>query len=121
MIKNFWSKIKIYCGNNHNTPIEFTVKAGESPFYACPKYMLKDNKHPNGHTKDERACPNRLNFIDAQGIVEKFSDIVEKDIINDKNINYEGLEFKYKHYEIKVFKYTDNDIKISVINKKALS
>lgn len=120
MIKNFWSKITIYCNNKHEKPIEFYVKEGQSPFYACPKYMLKDEKHPNGHTKDERACPNRLNFIDAQGIVEKFSDIVEEDLLSNENINYEGLEFKYKHYIINVLEYTDKSIKLGILNKKSI-
>ena len=46
MITNIGKNLEIYCGN-HAEPIPMKIMSGETAFYACPKYMLKDEKHPD--------------------------------------------------------------------------
>lgn len=122
MIANFWNNIKMFCGNNHKKPIEFTFREGKDTFYACPHYMAKDKNNPNGHTKDEKQCYNRVAFADALGIVEKLSDKIEKDISKNIIQDYTGYTYKYKFYQVKVAKYNKKGFKIDleILNKNIL-
>ena len=119
MIKNIWSDISFYCINGHEHPVKFVRREGESPFYACPKYMRKDEKHPDGHEADELACPNRLSFNDSASIVEKFASIVEESLLSGEVADFSGFKFKYKLYDVKVLFYSDKAIKIGVLNRRA--
>ena len=109
MLLNFWKgdNIRFYCTNGHEEPVEMEVKHGFSPFYACPKYMLADAEHPNGHMRDEPMCTNQLSFSDAQDIVYKLSQVVQEDILNDTITDYNGYTFKYKNIDVTVLLYDD--------------
>lgn len=122
MIENFWDNIELYCGN-HKEKIRFTCREGKDTFYACPHYMLKDEEHPDGHEENEQQCYNRVAFSDALGIIEKLSDKVENDLLNNIKQDYTGYKYKYKHYQAKVEEYKRENfkIKISVLNNRILS
>ncbi len=120
MIPNFWKHIHFFCTNRHDTPVAMIVANGNSPFYACPKYMRLDTAHPNGHTPDERACPNRISFVDAQRIVECFSEQITEDLANMEVVDYTGYEFTFKRHRVKVLKYKDDDIRLCILNQEAL-
>lgn len=119
MIQNFWNNISFYCINGHEEPVPMVVMEGSSAFYACPKYMLKDEKHPDGHEPDERACPNRISFIRANTIVEKFMKRVEADNTDNMFMDYTNMEFKYDGITVRILKYSPTDVRIGIINKRA--
>lgn len=123
MIENFWNNIEMYCGNNHKEKIKFTTREGKDTFYACPHFMLKDDKHPDGHEKDEPQCYNRVAFADALGIVEKLSNKIEKDLSNNIKDDYTGYKYKYKFYMVEVLSYKEKgfQIKLAITNTKILS
>lgn len=120
MVKNFWSDIEFYCINGHDKPVKFVNREGDSPFYACPKYMLMDEKHPDGHEKGEPVCPNRVSFVDATNIVEKFAAIVEESSLAGEVTDFSNFRFKYKLFNVHVLSYSDKMIKIGILNRRAV-
>ena len=68
MIKNLWKKTHFYCSYRHE-PVEMTIndKGDFSMFYSCPKY------YPENRLENEQACPMRLNFVDAEAILNEIS------------------------------------------------
>lgn len=63
----------------------------------------------------------RLNFVDAENVLDVFSNIIEAD--EDENIykDYTNFEFDYKQIHIKVLKYSPNgNIHLQIHNKKAI-
>lgn len=128
MILGIWKNITFYC-DNHEEPIKFTVKQsarqGTTAFYGCPKYFKKDENFPDGWDEEyhERACPNRLNFDDAQDIVMKFSSEIEESLLSGDITDYTNYVFKHKYYVIKVLKFSleKMEIDFGIINNRALS
>lgn len=115
VIKNLWSVITFWCIHGHKEPVQMQVQYGpSSPFYACPKYF------PENRTPDERACANRLNFIDAEEIVKKLGNIIAGDQMNGDAVDYTNYEFDYKSIHVKVLEYKDKSIKLGILSKKAL-
>lgn len=114
MIKNLWKMTHFYCSYRHD-PVEMTIndKGDFGMFYSCPKY------YPNNRTEDEQACPMRLNFIDAEGILEELSKKLEDDSGFDC-VDLTGEEFMYKNIRVKVIKQTSERIELDIYNKKAL-
>jgi len=106
MVTNIWKNIGFYC-MNHPEPIPFYVYEGSAtPFYACKKYMRKDEMHPEGHEDNEDACGNRLSFNMAISIVEKISKEIEDSLSKGELTDYNGFTFRYKNVRVKVLKYT---------------
>lgn len=125
MVKNLWARSTFYCTNRHLKPVEMHVQQGtekQSNFYACPKYFLKDDNHPDGHEADEPPCYNRLNFIDAEGVVGKFEKLMEQDVSDGsvEMIDYTGTRFRYKSIDVVVLKYGFDEVRFGVVNQKAL-
>lgn len=123
MILNFWDNdnIKFYCINNHQKPVKMTIMNGQTgQFFACPKYMLKDENHPDGHDTDERACSNRLSFMDAEEIVVALSKEVEDDLMNGIMGDYTGTIIHVKQIDAKVLDYSDSKIKIGIVNRRTI-
>ena len=115
MIKNLWKDTKFYCSHRHEHPIEMSYNQGpHSLFYSCPKY------YPENRGPDEPACPMRLNMVDAEGLLEKLSEYIEKDMEQDRIRDYTNLEFDYKQIHVKVLKYHDGKFKLYIYNKKAI-
>ena len=104
-----------YCGNHHKIPVALVVNnyGQHSPFYSCPYYYAE------GRPEDEKMCINRLNFIDAEAIMETFSNIIEEDQKKGLEKNYINMEFDYKKIHAKVIKYEESTIWIEIYNKKA--
>ena len=120
MIKNLWSKIELYC-INHDEPVPMYVYSGSvTPFYACPKYMKKDEAHPNGHEEYERGCANRISFDLVQRLVEQLDKRMSADMANGEIVNYKGLKLHWKTVDATIIEYTDNKIKLGIINKKEI-
>ena len=119
MITNIGKNLEFYCGN-HAKPIPLKIMNGETAFYACPKYMLKDKRHPDGHKKDEKACPNRLNFDDAGNIIMELSKMISASIEDDEFTDFTHTRFKYKYYDVEVLFYSDDRICLSVINRRVV-
>ncbi|MGN8739544.1 hypothetical protein [Bilifractor sp. HCP3S3_D3] len=123
MILNFWAhdNIEFYCINKHKKPVKMTIMNGQTgQFYACPKYMLRDEAHPEGHDADERACSNRLSVIDAEQIVLTLSKEVEDDLVNGIMGDYTGTIIHVKQIDAKVLDYSDSKIKIGIVNRRAI-
>lgn len=103
---------------NHEEPIPMTIMEGKSAFYACSKYMLKDEKHPDGHEANERACANRISFQSMMRIMEKFMKIVEADDAAGTVCDYTGMKFKSNGVDVKILKYDPSDMRIGILNRK---
>lgn len=126
MVKNIASDTKFYCMNDiHEKPVEmvFRLRTDDTHdnFYACPKYMLKDENHPDGHEADERACTNRLSFSDAGDIIAMFNKIVDDDMTNGCIADYNNFVFTYKNnIKVKVLSYGGKELKFGIYNRKAI-
>lgn len=118
MISNFWKGTSFYCMcDRHESPIPMVFKEGNSLFFACPKYMLADEQHPDGHERTEPACSNRLSYSDAEKIVSTLSDKVQDSIMEGEICDFTGYNFTVRKIKARVLKYKDDDIRIGVINK----
>lgn len=120
MITGFWKNFTIFCMNGHEEPVEMVVMEGSTPFYACPRYMLKDKKHPDGHEEGEPSCPNRISMTAVSNLMNKFMQIVEKD--EDEGVigDYTGMQFTYNGIKVKVLKYSVNDTRLGIVNRRAI-
>lgn len=118
MIKNLWSRVTFCCINNHEKPIPFRVQAGKTNFYACEKYF------PEFRTPEERACANRLNLDDAEGIVLKLSDIIEENDNFESRTDLTNYTFNYvgprASIYVKIVTYSEKEIVLGILNKTAL-
>lgn len=119
MIKNFWDGISVYC-LNHEKPIRMIVMEGDTPFYACPRYMTKDEKHPDGHEPGEMMCRNRISFSAFTKVVEKYMSIVESYERQGCVGNFTGLTFEAGGVQAKILRDSVNDVRIGILNQKAL-
>lgn len=114
MLKNLWNITNFYCSHRHTpTKMEF-LNGPLSLFYACPKYY-EQNREPG-----ELMCSMRLNLVDAEGILDKFSSIVLKDLEDDIIRDYTNMEFEYKAIHVKVLHYDEHHLDLDILNKKAL-
>lgn len=96
------------------------IMEGSSPFYACPHYMRKDEKHPDGYEEGENACANRISFTAASTVMEKFMRIVEEDAMSGAMCDYRGMKFDHNGITVKILKYAPNDVQVGILNRKAL-
>lgn len=120
VLKNLWSRIELVC-TNHKEPVPMYVYEGSAtPFYACPKYMRKDEDHPDGHEENERGCSNRASFDDIRHIVEKLCQQISDDEKMFTYTDYTGMHLKWKMIEAVVLKYSDTKIVIGIHNTKEI-
>ncbi len=122
---------------NHEKPVKMTIMERhtnlavgggnqvdyQTVFYACPKYMLKDDEHPKGHEANEPACGNRLSFSAAEEIMKIFAKTVEEDLKNGIYADYKGFSFRYKNIDVQIL---DTDpmseaMKVGILNRGAIS
>ena len=106
MIKNFWENVKFVC-TKHEHPLDMVLREGTTaPFYACENY---DNK--------EDQCLNRISFHDAQDIVEKLAAYIAA---SDEygGTDFTNFTFKYKKIDVKVVKYRETEIVLSVLDRR---
>lgn len=120
MLKNLWSRIELVC-TNHETPVPMYVyEYAKTPFYACPKYMAKDDAHPNGHEPDERGCANRVSFEDFRHLVEKLGERISADEEIGEFADYTGMRFSWKTLDAVVVSYSTDKIVLGVKNRKEI-
>lgn len=106
MLSNACSNIEFYC-MNHEPPIPLYVYPdSNSPFYACKKFMAKDDEHPDGHEVGEPACSNRLSFALAAAIMDKISSAIEETVREGDIVDWNGWQFKYKGIRVKILEYS---------------
>ena len=126
MLKNLTDKISFYCINGiHEKPVPMVFRErsddGHDDFYACPKYMLKDDAHPDGHGPDDKACLNRLGLSDAGEIISVFNRIVDEDMQENVFADYTNFSFPYKPgIQVKVLVFSDKEIRFGVLNRRAV-
>lgn len=120
MVKNLWSKISIYC-MDHEKPVRMYVYTGsETPFYACPRYMLKDDDHPDGHAPDEKGCANRASFEAVRHLVEELGRKIEEDAENGIVMDYTGTKLKWRQISAQVLSWTNLHISIGIRNSGSI-
>ena len=108
-LSGIWDKISIYC-LNHEKPVKMEILQNnaviKTPFYHCVA---------------ESPCANRLNLDDYQGIVLKFLELISEDMFCTDFTNY---AFDYRgarqKIHVKVILYTENKIKLGIINRTVL-
>ena len=121
MLSNFWKGLTFYYINGHEHPIEMIYKEGGTLFFACPKYMLVDDEHPDGHERYESACPNRLSYPDAEKIVSMMADAVHNSLAGDDFCDFTGYRFKLRQISVEVLRYSDGDIRLGILNRGPVS
>ena len=120
-VSNIGQKASFFCMNGHPEPIKMVIKEGNNQFYACSKYMVKDEKHPDGYDPDfEKACNNRLSFDDAGDVIMKFSEILAESLMNGEMNDWTNIKFKVKQIDVKILRYSDKHIDFGVVNKRAV-
>lgn len=91
----------------------------EEPFYACPRYMKKDENHPNGHEEGEKSCTNRLSIEEARHIMEKLDELADEAAANHEFPDFTNLVIKRKNgVTAKIIKYTPEETLISIKNTR---
>lgn len=124
MIKNLTQNIQFFCINNHKEPVLMTERErtddNHDNFFACPRYMRKDEKHPDGFDENETGCNNRLSFSDAGDIIAAFNRVVDEDMASFVFRDYTNYEFTFKSINVVVLSYDSKVIKFGVLNKKAV-
>lgn len=126
MVTNITKQADFYCMNGHKElvlmkPRERTDNNMDN-FYACPKYMRKDEKHPDGHEEWEHGCVNRLSFSDAADILTKFNKTVEEDMMSGTICDYKGCRFIHKNnIEVTILKYQSGHVSFGILNRKAVN
>jgi hypothetical protein len=111
--------IVLVCGNDHDEEVEMYIKDannGMSSFYACPRY------YPEGRKNGERACVNRLNIVDCQNMVLHFSKLLEEAEKEGAVLNLTNMKYidKKKNIVYQVLSHNNEEIKISVLNRRSL-
>ena len=116
MIKNLWKHITLTCGNGHTEEVVMDLKQGPlSLFYACPKY------YPENRKEKERACANRLNLVDFEKMLDHMTEKIEKGMDQGIEVNLTGYQYRdRKGTQYTVLKHTNDDLKIEVLNRRAL-
>lgn len=116
MIKNLWKHITLTCGNGHTEEVVMDLKQGPlSLFYACPKY------YPENRKEKERACANRLNLVDFEKMLDHMTEKIEKGMDQGIEINLTGYQYRdRKGTQYTVLKHSKDDLKIEVLNRRAL-
>lgn len=118
MIKNLWEKIELLC-MNHEEPVPMYVYTGAmTPFYACPKYMLKDEDHPDGHEPYESGCANRASFDDIRHLVELLGKEIEKEESDCSYFDFTGTKLHWKTINAVVLDYSPQSIKLGIMNTR---
>lgn len=102
-------------------PVHMKVKEGRTSFYACPKYFLKDEKHPDGHARDEPMCQNRISMADAYSILGAYEKKLNETISGGwMTAHLTNWEFDYKSYHCLVIRDKRDKLVIGVLNTKAV-
>ena len=115
LIKGFWETTTLVCGNHTDEEVEMTLKSGPSSlFYACPKY------EPDKRKSDETPCFNRLSLKEFEGMLDDLFEILTNDENGSSVLNLANHTWTRKGIEYKVLQHTDKQIKIQVLNRRAL-
>lgn len=116
MIKNLWKHIVLTCGNHHEEEVIMDLKQGPlSLFYACPKY------YPENRKEKERACANRLNLVDFEKMLDHMTKKIEDGMDHGVEVNLTGYQYRdRKGTQYKVLLHSKDDLKIEVLNRRAL-
>ena len=96
MIKGIWKNTEWLCGC-HDKPVRMEIRRsqGRDEFYACPKYFLQDEFfYPNGHSRDEPMCTNRISFAYTEKIMDQYAEAAEEAMKNGGASSLVGRKFK---------------------------
>ena len=118
-VGNLWKRVHFYC-INHEEPIPMIIMEGNTPFYACPKYMRKDEKHPDGHEEYEPGCGNRLSFESAFSIVTALANQIADDGPSADHTNFKFKPSKTSAIYCVVLTDSKERIDIGVLNRRAV-
>lgn len=119
-VSNLWKRIEWKC-MEHRDPVPMYVFGdSNSPFYACPKYMLKDEAHPDGHERSEPGCANRASFDDVRHIVEILGSRIAEDAENGEICDYTGMRMNWKTITAVVLRYGEKKIEIGLQNRRKI-
>lgn len=117
MKTNLFKRAVFYC-LNHDEPVPLVVMEGNTPFYACPKFMLADGLHPNGHAVDESPCHNRISLTMMGNIFQKVSKIMNDEYASGNMMDFTGMTFLYNMIQVKILKNDSDSICIGVSNRR---
>ena len=113
MIKGFWQTTTLVCGNHSEEDIVMILQQGsKNLFYVCSKY------HSENHSEGECTCLNRISLKEFEGMLSQIFTVLEKADESGIVLNLANYSWKKRGLEFKVLAHTNNEIKISVMNRK---
>ena len=97
-MKNIWAKTKFYCGNHDD---EINVAPMELVPYGT-NYVYKCN---------EDNCDFKISTYDVEKIIMMLEKQIESSPVN---MNITGYRFTYKDFNVHVYLYTNDEIKVNI-------
>lgn len=127
MILNFWSNVRLFCGNHTETDEHIQMLPHESAtgtgiygqqlnmFYACPRY------YPENRKPGERCCRNHISIKEYEGMLNHLSKIKEEGESSGGTVELVGEKWRSRQgVEFSVFRQTDGHIDVKCVNTKGL-
>ena len=118
MIINSWNKLTIVCGNHPGDDEELMSihegGQGRQPFYSCPRYVSVLKK------EGIRSCNNRFSIDEMQRLIKKL-EVLSTDPESPYSTDLTGYKWTEKGIDYEVLEYGNEGIKVSVLNRKAMS
>ena len=119
MIKGLWETVEVYCNNlsRHSEPVKLEIVENgyNGYFHACPNYHSFDS------SKGEKQCTNRLSPIEYEKMLKHISDLIEEADKNNEVCDLTGYKWKQKGVSFEVAEYSQNKIKIYMLNPKQIA
>lgn len=112
-ISNAWKNTKLVCGNHGDDySHEMQITQGQNTvFYSCPLcYGGESNQK----------CSNRIDIPDYEKMLSKVADEIINADMAGEIADLTGFRWKHKGIIFEVLKHEQDDMVISMLNKKAL-
>lgn len=118
IIKGLWQTAILICGNHPDCEdeVKMELKQGStSLFYACPKY------DPDKRGITEKPCLNRISLKEFEAMLEHVFELMTAADKNNTVLNLAHHIWSRRGVEYKILSHTNGEIRIQVLNRRALA
>ena len=118
IIKGLWQTASLICGNHPGSEDEVRMDLKQGPtslFYACPKYDL------DKRDITEKPCFNRISLKEFEAILEDVFELLTTADQNNTVLNLVHHTWSRRGVEYKILSHTNEEIRIQVLNRRALA
>lgn len=119
MVKNLWSHVRLFC-MDHENPVLMKEGLLEShASYMCSRRIPKSDTSPDGYEDISGICYNEIRYEDIMKVIEeRIGRAMEENAAASAQMDFKGMKFSYKGYDMVVIKSTDKHIDIGIKRKK---